>query len=270
MLVAQEQVSSGKKVEKPSDDPEAAADIIRITGQQALNDQFTKNLNTAAGRLTAADNALNSVQDMINQIRTLGLQGLDPTSDASASTAEITGLSDQIMATANQTSNGRYIFGGSVTTTPPYVKNQDGSVSYVGNSKPVSLQVGRDTTLQAQIPGDQIFSGQANVFSAISSLVTAMKAGDQSAISAQVDQLEQVFQQTSTARSTIGGYVNVATSLQGQLTNDSLSNAQDLNNAQSADPAKAITNLTLAQTNYQATLAVGAKISQLSLLDYLR
>jgi len=77
MLVAQEQVSSGKKVEKPSDDPEAAADIIRITGQQALDDQFTKNLNTASGRLTAADNALNSVQQMIDQIRTLGLQGLD-------------------------------------------------------------------------------------------------------------------------------------------------------------------------------------------------
>jgi len=174
------------------------------------------------------------------------------------------------MATANQTYDGRYIFGGSVTTTAPYVKNPDGSVSYVGNSNPVSLQVGRDTTLQAQIPGNQIFSGTANVFTAISSLVTAINAGDTAGISTQVNQLEQVFQQTSTARSQIGGYVNVATSLQSQLTNDGLSNAQDLNNAQSADPAQAITNLTLAQTNYQATLAVGAKISQLSLLDYLR
>ena len=50
---AQQQLSSGRRVSKPSDDPVAAADIVRLSGEQAVSDQFSKNINEAKSRLTA-------------------------------------------------------------------------------------------------------------------------------------------------------------------------------------------------------------------------
>ena len=190
-------------------------------------------------------------------------------SNISASIPEIDGIRDQLISSANTAVGGRYIFGGSVTTTPPYTKAPNSVVSYNGNANATTLQVGRNATLQTQVPGSDIFSGTIDIFATMSDLLTAMQAGDRDAIATQAQKLEQFSDTVSTVRSRIGGFLNVADNLSSQLTTAGLSRAQELNDVQSADPAQAITQLTLSQTNFQATLAVGARIAQMSLLDYL-
>ena len=270
MQVAQDQVSSNKKVTKPSDDPSAAADIVRIFSEGSEAEQFNRNLTFAETRLNLADTALDSVEHMIERARTLGQLSFGDPTTAGVYKTELDGLRDQIISAANTVHAGRFVFGGSVTTTPPYVKNPDTSVSYQGNSEVVSLQVSRTSTLQTQVPGSQIFSGSLNVFQIMSDLSTAMQTGNKAGIDAQIKKLEEFADVVSIARSKIGSYVNTATNISAELTSGRLARENDLTHEQAANMAQAITDLNMSQSALQATLVVGARISTLSILDFLK
>jgi flagellar hook-associated protein 3 FlgL len=133
----------------------------------------------------------------------------------------------------------------------------------------MALQVSRDTTLQIQLPGTDVFNGPVDVFDTLADLSTAIQAGDTMGIHSQLQNLQQIFSELSTARTRVGGYMNLADGVSSHLTSAGLLRAKNVNEVQNADPAQSITELTLSQTNLQATLAVGARLTQLSLLDYL-
>jgi flagellar hook-associated protein 3 FlgL len=211
MQIAQDQVSSNKRVTKPSDDPTAAADFVRIFSEKNEADQFGKNLTFAESKRNLADTVLDSVEHKIEPARTLGQLSFGNTTTAAMYSTELDGLRDQIISASNTTHAGRFIFGGSVTTTAPYVKASNSSVSYHGNSEAVSLQVTRTTALQTQIPGSEIFSGAVDIFQVMSNLSAAMQAGDKDGIDGAVKSLESFSETVSTARSRIGSYVNAAT-----------------------------------------------------------
>ena len=266
---AQMKVTTGKRIQKPSDDPVAASDIVRLSGEQAEADQFTRNVDMARSRLSMTDSVLDSVEQMLQRVQVLAQSSLGNPSQATAYTTEIDGLRDQLLSAANTTHGGRYIFGGTVLTTAPYSKAANGVVSYLGNSIPMSLQVTRDTTLQIQLPGTDVFSGSVDVFDTLADLSSAIQAGDTTGIQTQLQNMQQIFSQLSTARTRVGGYMNLADGVSSHLTSAGLLRAKNVNEVQNADPAQSITELTLSQTNLQATLAVGARLTQLSLLDYL-
>jgi len=266
---AQNQVSSGKKVLNPSDDPTAAADIVQLTSEGAEADQYARNVTFAQSKLQVTDGVLDNVQQMVERARTLGQASLGDGTTSTANITELNGLRDQLLSAANTTYSGRFIFGGSVTTTPPYVKNPDSSVSYNGNSADMSVQVTRTTTLPTQVPGSDIFSGPVNVFDVMSNLSTAIQNGDKTAINDAVNQLGQFDDNVSTARSKVGGYLNLATDVQGQLSTANVARSSSLSQEQDADLPTAISEMTQSQQTLQAALAVGAKISQVSILDFL-
>jgi len=268
---AQNQVSSGKKVLNPSDDPTAAADIVHLTSEGAEADQYARNVTFAQSKLQVTDGVLDNVQQMVERARTLGQSSLgDLTTTASANIAELNGLRDQILSAANTSYLGRFIFGGSVTTTPPYVKNPDSTVSYNGNSAVMSLQVTRSTTLPTQVAGNEIFSGAINIFDVISDLTTAIQSGDKTGIDAAVTKLGQFDDTVSDARSKVGGYLNLAGDVQSQLSTANVARSSNLSQEQNADLPTAISEMTLSQQSLQATLAVAARVPQLSILDYLQ
>jgi flagellar hook-associated protein 3 FlgL len=270
LQTAQDQVSSGKRVTKPSDDPTAASDIVRIFSEKTEGEQFDRNLTFAQTKLDLADTVLDSVEHMVERARTLGQLSFGNPATASIYMTELDGLRDQTIAAANATHAGRFLFGGSITTTPPYLKNPDSSVTYQGNSQDVVLQVSRTSTVQTQIPGSQIFSGSVNIFQVMSDLSTAMQAGDKTGIDAQVKKLEQFAEVVSIARGKIGSYVNMASNISAELTSARLGRENDLTQEQAANMAQAITNMNLNQSALEATMAVGARISNLTLLDFLK
>lgn len=267
---AQNQVSSGKKVLKPSDDPTAAADIVQLTSEGAEADQYARNVTFAQSKLQVTDGVLDNVQQMVERARSLGQASLGDLTASSANITELNGLRDQILSAANTTYQGQFIFGGSVSTTPPYVKNPDSSVSYNGNTGNMSVQVTRTTALPTQVAGSDIFSGPVNVFDVMSNLSTAIQNGDQTAINDAVNQLGQFDDNVSTARSKVGGYLNLATDVQSQLSTANVARASNLSQEQDADLPTAISEMTQSQQTLQAALAVGARVSQVSILDFLQ
>jgi len=267
---AQDRVSTGKRFLRPSDDPAAAADVVRLSAESAETVQFQNNLAAASSRLQAADSVLDGVESMVERIRNLALQSLSRPETAHLYTTEIKGLKDQILSAANTTHQGVFIFGGTVTNSAPFTKAAGSTVTYNGNSTPLNLQVSRTMTLQAQIPGDEIFKGAVDIFAAIDSVVQAMDDGDFDAIRMQVKTIESYFDTLATARGRLGSTINVADRLTAESTSSDLLRAKELDQVQAANMAQAISELTLSQASLQTTLAVGARLSQLSLLDYLK
>jgi flagellar hook-associated protein 3 FlgL len=109
-----------------------------------------------------------------------------------------------------------------------------------------------------------------DIFVVMSDLAAAMQAGDKVAIDAQVNKLGQFADVVSVARSKIGGYLNTATNTENILGSAKLVREAQLSKDQDADLAQAISELTLNQQRLQAALAVSARVSQLTILDYLK
>ncbi len=269
MQTAQSQVSSGKKVRTPSDNPAAASDIIRLTSEKSETEQYARNLTFAKSKLEVTDTVLDSVERMVERVRTLGQMSFSDPAAAAPYAIEIRGLRDQIVSAANTTFAGRFIFAGSATTTAPFTKDEDSTVTYAGNAEDMTVQISRTSTLSTQLSGNDVFSGTVDIFETISNLVTAIEAEDKPGIDEGLRALEQFSELLSVNRSKIGGYINIATAVESELTSANIARESELSEEQAADLAKAITELTMSQNALQATLAVGARISQLSLLDYL-
>jgi flagellar hook-associated protein 3 FlgL len=267
---SQTEITTGDRINQLSDDPAGAADLVRLTGEKTEIDQYTSNAASAKDRLDFTDSVLGNVQTMVQRVITLGQMAVsDPSNPGGAYTAEMDGLRQQLVTTANSSFQGTYVFGGTVTTKPPYVLHADQSVTYQGNSSAFKVQTGRASTLQTQIPGDQVFSGSINVFGAVKQLSDAIAAGDKTAIQTQVGNLQQYYDSVSVVRSQVGALSNAAQSTQSDLQAYDLARSSDQARIQNADLAQATTDFTQNQTALQAALAAGAKISQISILDYL-
>jgi len=270
MQAAQNQVTSGKKLNRPSDNPSGASDVLRIDTDRALNAQYTDNSATAQSRLQVADSTLDGVQQAAERIRSLGLLADTNSDTSSISTEEIDGLRDQLLSYANTTYDGQFIFAGSQTDSAAFVKAGDGTVTYAGDSQLMKLQVGNVTTLQTQVPGDQVFTSGVDVLKAVSDLSSAMASGDRNAIRTQIANIEQFLQNVSSVRTQIGGLINEASTTQTALKQSDLTQVAHLSQLQDADLAEALSELSQSQTALQAATAVGARVTSISILDYLK
>jgi len=270
MQDTQLQISSGKKLQKPSDDPTAVSDVIRIQAEQGEIKQYQDNIATGKSRLDFADTTLQGVETMVERVRSLALLSMSNLSTASLQTSEISGLRDQLLSAANSTFDGQYMFAGSNLDGPAYTQASNGTITYNGNNQAIQLQIGHSSKLQIQVPGSEVFSGSVDVFSTVQDLITAMNTGDKNGISAQVTKLEQFSSVIGNALGKVGGLVNVAQSVDADLTQYSLARTAQRSRLEDADLAAALTDYTQEETALKAATSVGARISSISLLDYLR
>ena len=270
MLDAQSRVASGREILRPSDNPRDMSDIIGLNADKIETEQYERNVEFGRSRLQFTETAIDGLQGMVERVRFLALSAISSSANGDAYSVEVEGLRDQILGTVNSSFEGQFIFGGSASSTAPYQKDAAGVVTYTGNSDVVKIQVGRVSKLQIQIPGSELFGAGNDVFQALSDLITAMKSGVKSDIDTMLKPVEAAWEGLSVSRSRVGGLINVADSISGELGALSLARERNLVDLESADITKTLTDFQSYESVLQSTLAVGARISQLSLLDYLR
>ena len=190
MLDSQNRVSTGRAILRPSDDPEAMSDILRLHADKSEALQYQRNVEFGKSRLEFTDTALDSLQSMLERVRTLGLSAIGAQTHRDAFVAEVEGLRDQFLGTVNTSFQGRFLFGGSDGDTLPFQKDGAGVVTYNGNSDVFTVPVGRVSSLQTQIPGSELFGAGNDVFIAMTDLITAMNSGVTSSIDAALKPLE--------------------------------------------------------------------------------
>jgi flagellar hook-associated protein 3 FlgL len=273
---AMQQLSTGKRVNSPSDDPAAAAALVGNLTESDQTDQFIKNTSNVEGMLQTADSTLSSVVSVLNQAISLGVQGATGTmslTDQQGIAQQIVGIQKQVMQLANTSYQGVYIFAGTASTQPPFVTDttQPSGVAYQGNSNTNTVEIGTGRSIQTNIPGDQMFQGAGgDVMGSLQNLVTALQSGNNTAIGTATTQLRDAFNYVTQQRVFYGNAVDQLNSNSTYLQSEKVNLASQQNDLVGVDMAKAATDLSNAEITHQAALAAAARVSQNTLLDYLK
>src|SRR5271157_1047502 len=189
---AQSEVSSGLKIQKPSDDPAAVAAILQVQADIGLNQQVQSNLGSATTELSSADSALQSAVSAVENAVSLAAQGATSTAtaDQRANIAQqVAGLQQTLVGISQTVVNGRYIFSGDQDTGPAYQLDptQPNGVKQLITAPATRVILdSTGTAISVAKTAQQIFdNGTAaggNVFAAVNELLTALNNNDATGI----------------------------------------------------------------------------------------
>ncbi|WP_433944326.1 flagellar hook-associated protein FlgL [Paenibacillus sp. SN-8-1] len=280
----QNQLATGRKLNKPSDDPVGITYSLRYRGELASNDQYTKNVDSALSWLDFNDTVLSQTGDVVQRLRELTVQastGSNPQSALDSIKQEVGQLREQLIDISNSKLNGKYIFNGESYDKKPYdfPRNADGtfdtsSVTTLTTDKGlINYSVGDSVQLPINLTGTDVFgngSDSDNIFNIINNLSQSLTNGDFTGISSQLDKIDSRMETILTTRAELGAKTNRIELMQGRLS-DLNTNLTDLQSkTEDADYAELIMKSKVQENIYNASLSAGSKIIQPSLVDFLR
>ncbi len=181
------QITSGNRINKPSDDPFGALQAAGLDTHKRLIAQYARNIDSAKIQLSATDNALGQAVDAITSARTITLGVLSATGDARSRRVmadNINQIKDQLFNLANTRVGDTYLFGGFQNTKPPYVKNATtGQVSFIGDEGKMQLEIGEKLKIDTTLKGGSAFGGFAgaanqDIFDLFTRLENTMRSMD--------------------------------------------------------------------------------------------
>ncbi|MBZ5503158.1 MAG: flagellar hook-associated protein FlgL [Acidobacteriia bacterium] len=271
---ANQQLASGRTIGVPSDNPSGSAALILNHAAQSSTDTFQHNISDLQSRMQIADSALNSAVGVLNQGIALGVQAGNSTlsdGDRQAIANQLVGIQQQLVAIANTTAGGTYLFAGTLVETQPFTLNPlvANGVTYNGNSAVTPVEIAKGQNVNTNVPGDQLFlNSSGNLFAAINGLINAVQTN--SGIGAASVTFGQAVSQFETQRLAYGTVLNQLQSTSTFLSNQQMQLATQENSIDGADLAKAATNFSQAQIAYTAALQAESKVLNLpNLLNFL-
>ena len=276
LAAAERQVSSGRRITKPSDDPSGTSAAIGDRATLGALDAYTQTADTATSRLTVVDSALSDIINKIISAQTAVASGRGSAAGQSqrdAAAASLQDISDALLSDFNTQFHGAYLLSGSSATTSPYTKGIGGAVSsYQGNATTVSVDVGQGRALQVAFDGSTIAQGSdvSDVFTVLANLVTAVKAGDTVGMSQGLDALGRALDRVTLAQTQVGTSLEALDDARARLSAENLDTNAHLSKTVDANMASAITQMSQADTAYRAALVAFSKMGTVSLMDYLK
>jgi flagellar hook-associated protein 3 FlgL len=276
---AQQQVSSGKRIETASDAPDQIGEMLQVRSNIAQNQQVQTNLASYKLETDAASNALDHASSVLDSAKSLASTGLDSSLDPAMQTnliEEVEGLMQDMTGIAATRLNGRYVFSGDSDQTAPYtfdLTQANGVSSYAGSGSTREAQNPDGSSFAISKTAQEIFdspSAGENVFGALANLRQALLANNSGAIQTALAGIqtaqdhvhaEAVFY--GMAQNRISKAADDTTTRDGQL-------QSHLSDIQDADITASILELQDAQFQRQAALSARAKVPPTSLFDYIK
>lgn len=274
----QNQLSSGKVVNRPSDDPFAVTRSMALHTSINQNGQYLRNIEDSIGWVDMTDAALGSMGDVMNRLRELVIKGANGSladADRNAIKDEVEQLIDQVAQVGNTNYDGRYIFGGQKTTEPPFSVN-DNTLEYKGNEAMLKREISQNVTMDINVPGNWITDGKddsitSDLPTTLNDIVKALNDGDTEALGGDLlDQLDSHIDNILALRSEAGAKYNRLDAAKLKNEEETFNMTKLVSLTEDVEYSEKIMQYMTMQNVYQASLATGAKIMQPSLLDYLR
>jgi flagellar hook-associated protein 3 FlgL len=280
-----DQISSGNRVTRPSDDPTQFPTLLRAKADSGRFAAYGQTMADATGALNAGVDALQEANALLVRAKAIGLEGASSTTTADAYEAlatEVDGLITRAVRAGNTQLDGKYLFGGTQTGTPPFrVATVDGAgrpatVVYDGAADRTRAVIGPAQTVDTRYAGDQVFQkAGADVFAALiglrddlrSTQPVANKPGLVNARLAQLDAARDAIADGVAEQSS-----NLASldALQNRMQELKLTADVRWGEVEGTDYAEAVVKMKQFENGLQATMAVSAKLLQPSLLDFIR
>ncbi|HWU22176.1 MAG TPA: flagellar hook-associated protein FlgL [Nocardioides sp.] len=270
MAKTQEQMSTGRLLNRPSDNPTDTTAAMRLRDSMAAADQYARNATDGIGWLTQADSTLDSVTKSVQRAYTLALKGANNGTMGAAGLAsladEVDGIRSSVLADANSTYLDRPVFGGVTSGNAAY----DSSGAYVGTTGSVTRRIADGVNVDVNVDGPAVFgNGASSVFQELSDLSAALRSGSNTGITAGIDAMKSRIDTITSARTSAGVVYQQVERASDAASGVQLQLKSSLSTLEDVDLASATVSLQSQQVAYQAALAATSKTVQRSLLDFL-
>ncbi len=263
-----EQISSGKRIVRPSDDPVSVSRIMKLKDQGARSDQYKRNIDVAIGWLKMTESAFNSMEDVIKRLEEIAIStGSDNASSEARKTAaeEIARLKEHAIMIANTRFRGHYIFAGFLTNTPPFNESNN---DYHGDDNKIEVEVDNGVRLSYNVSGS-VFTQGINIFQLMDDIKTALNNNNPEAIRSSLDKIHDAFNQVNIAHTGLGSKIKSLENIKEDLSNRDLLIDEIISNKEDTDMAEAIPRLYMYQSAYQALLYSFTKITSVNLFNMI-
>ncbi|WP_455920027.1 flagellar hook-associated protein FlgL [Priestia megaterium] len=267
----QNQLSTGKKITRPSDDPVVATKGMAYRSNLSEVNQYKRNLTEAQSWFDSSESGLEQVNSILQRTKELVVQGLNGTNesdDRQAIAREIEQLKLDYMQVGNTQVAGNYIFNGVNVGTAPISENASGMIESNINLEPFSVEVSKGIHLRVNIHPENIFGQGA--FDLMNNVQTAFEQNDVNSLKDLSTQVDTQLSTLLAERSELGARSNRLELIENRLDSQEITATKMLSNNEDADIEQVITDLTVQESVHRAALGVGAQIIQPTLLDFLR
>lgn len=279
----QEQLATGKKISRPSDDPVVAMKGIAYREDLARVKQYERNIGEVHNWIDSADDALDKVGLALQRVQELVVQASTDTAtpeDRQKIADEIDQIQKHIVDVANTRVGGKYIFNGADTKNPLFTGYPDSMGSIIGlnpkaNTSDVEIEVFDGIKLDVNINGKELFAGTTGTDGIVGllqeikiNLRDDTKTGDD--IDKYLGKIEAQQDALLAARSELGAKQNRVEMMENRLSTQELVATKLMSNNEDIDYEKTITELISQESVHRAALSVGARIIQPTLIDFLR
>jgi flagellar hook-associated protein 3 FlgL len=263
----QGQLSSGKRIQVPSDDPSATASAMTYRSQQAADVQYLRNVDQVTARLGVTDNTLTSLSDRLREVRQLMVQaqsGAISNEARTALSAQASAVRDEVVGLFNATYLDRPVFGG---TIPGQQAVDPTTGSYLGNDAPIVSRISRDATIRVDVKGTDV---GADTTPALLDRIVADLASPAGVPAADFTDLDAEMSKVLQNLGDVGARAARVDATKTNVDSQRLDLTSRISENEDVDLPATIMNLQAQQVGYQSALGASAKILQTSLLDFLK
>ncbi|MFP7492373.1 flagellar hook-associated protein FlgL [Terribacillus saccharophilus] len=267
-----EQLSSGKKITKPSDDPVVATKGMSYRTEVRDVEQYKRNLSEAQSWIDNSDSALGNATSALQRIRELAVQASNGTYEEGQReniAEEVDQLKEQLATIANTQVNGKYIFNGTNTDTEPVTINNDGSAAVNINSNPVNLTLSKGVDVKVNVDADAVFGEK--LFNDLENFSAALRsdAADED-LDGYIGTVDENIDSLINERADLGARMNRMDLVSSRLDDQELSATELMSNNEDAEMEEVIMNMVSQEAVHRAAMSAGARIIQPTLMDFLR
>jgi flagellar hook-associated protein 3 FlgL len=274
----QNQLSTGKRMDSPSDNPTGAAQLIGLSESAKATAQYQKNISTAQSRLELEEGALGSVGDALLRVKELAVAGQNTTygpQERAALALEVRQLAGEVMGLANRKlGNGQYMFAGYQVQTTPFSETAPGVFNYAGDQGQRLIQVGPARQIADGDSGQAVFmdipdggGGSESIFDTLETLASELEANVSN--NNTLDQIDRAMEHMVGFRAVAGARLNALESQQGINDVVSLQLESTRSGIEDLDYAEAASRLSQESLVLQAAQQAIVKVQNLSLFNYI-
>jgi flagellar hook-associated protein 3 FlgL len=261
--------STGVEVAKASDNPSSVAPIINGRSDIIKGERYVENCKHVQESLATAETYIDSVEALFARAKEIAVAGANDSlsaSDKATLADEVSQLRQELLDLANTRVAGKYLFAGYNDQTQPFSGTP---VTYAGTSDHQMIEISPGTTVTKNITGEELFLSPVNLFATLEDLHTALTSGDSASISTMLTPLEEAADQVRSQQSALGNTSARMDDMISMHENALLLVKSTLSRHQDADLTEVLSEISKMELSLEATMQVTARISSLSLMDYL-
>ncbi|NOQ50681.1 MAG: flagellar hook-associated protein 3 [Desulfuromonadaceae bacterium] len=281
--------ATGKRLNRPSDDPTAISPVLSARTQIQTSDRYIETIETGLDRTDGMDGYLDGIENTLVRLKEISIatvNGSLNTQDMQTYADEVAQLRESLLDDANAQIDGKYIFSGFSEKTRPFELNpnypatEPNPVNYNGDYGVLEFEIAPNELIEVNLTGNTLMLGDADndgvtdagamdIFALVTNLEDELRANNQAGVEALIDPLETAANQVRSQRSfkgNVGRRLEVARDHMEQIKIDMEAFRSRF---EDADILETITELQKQQQSFEAALNVTGKVSALSILDYI-